>query len=35
VVENRVLENIFGTKMEEGTGYWRKLPKEELHELYF
>jgi hypothetical protein len=29
--ENRVLRRIFGPKMDEVTGGWRKLPNEELH----
>jgi hypothetical protein len=27
-------ERIFGTKRDEETGDWRKLHKEELHNLY-
>jgi len=34
-VENRVLRRIFGPKMNEGTGEWRKLHNEELNCLYF
>jgi hypothetical protein len=34
VFENRVLGRIFGLKMEEAVGGWRKLHKEELHNLY-
>jgi hypothetical protein len=34
VFENRVLRRIFGPKRDEVTGEWRKLHKEELHELY-
>jgi hypothetical protein len=34
VFENRVLRRIFGPKRDEVTGEWRKLPKEELHDLY-
>jgi hypothetical protein len=34
VFENRVLRRIFGPKMEEVTGDWRKLHKEELDDLY-
>jgi hypothetical protein len=30
-----VLRRIFGLKREEATGGWRKLHKEELHNLYF
>jgi hypothetical protein len=32
--ENRVLRRIFGPKMDEVTGEWRKLHNEELHDLY-
>jgi hypothetical protein len=32
--ENRVLRRIFGHKMDEATGGWRKLHNEELHDLY-
>jgi hypothetical protein len=35
VFEKRVLRNIFGTIMEEVTGEWRRLHKEELHNSYF
>jgi hypothetical protein len=35
VFENRVLRRIFGPKRDEVTGGWRKLHKEELHNLYF
>jgi hypothetical protein len=31
---NRVLRGIFGPKRDEATGGWRKLHKEELHNLY-
>jgi hypothetical protein len=34
VFENRVLRRIFGLKGDEVTGDWRKLHKEELHNLY-
>jgi hypothetical protein len=34
VFENRVLRRIFGPKRDEVTGEWRKLHKEELHNLY-
>jgi hypothetical protein len=34
VFENRVLRRIFGQKRDEVTGDWRKLHKEELHNLY-
>jgi hypothetical protein len=33
VFENRVLRRIFGPKMDEVTGVWRKLHSEELHDL--
>jgi hypothetical protein len=32
--ENRVLRRIFGPKMDEVTGEWRKLHNEELRDLY-
>jgi hypothetical protein len=32
--ENRVFRRIFGSKRDEVTGDWRKLHKEELHNLY-
>jgi hypothetical protein len=32
--ENSVLRRIFGPKRDEGTGGWRKLHNEELHNLY-
>ena len=32
--ENRVLRRIFGPKMEEIIGEWRKLHNEELNDLY-
>jgi hypothetical protein len=32
--ENRVLRRIFGRKMDEVTGDWRKLHNEELHNVY-
>jgi hypothetical protein len=32
--ENRVLRKIFGPKMYEGTGEWRRLHNEELNDLY-
>jgi hypothetical protein len=32
--ENRVLKRIFGPKRDGVTGGWRKLHKEELHNLY-
>ena len=31
---NRVLRGIFGPKMDEATGKWRKLHNEELSDLY-
>jgi hypothetical protein len=34
VFKNRVLRRIFGPKMNEVTGEWRKLHNEELHNLY-
>jgi hypothetical protein len=34
VFENKVLRRIFGPKRDEVTGEWRKLHKEELHNLY-
>jgi hypothetical protein len=34
VFENRVLRRIFGPRRNEVTGDWRKLHKEELHNLY-
>jgi hypothetical protein len=34
VSENRVLRRIFGPKGEEVAGDWRRLYKEELHNLY-
>jgi len=33
VLQNRVRRKTFGTKREEVTGDWRKLYKEELHDL--
>jgi hypothetical protein len=35
VFENRVLRRIFGPKMDEVVGGWRKLHNKELHNLYF
>jgi len=35
VFENKVLRKIFGYKMIEATGYWRKLQNEELPYLYW
>jgi hypothetical protein len=35
VLENRVMRRIFGLERDEVTGGWRKLHKEELHDLYF
>jgi hypothetical protein len=34
VFENRVLRRIFGPKMDEVTGEWRRLHNEKLHDLY-
>jgi hypothetical protein len=34
VNENRVLKRIFGPKLDEVTGSWRKLHNEWLHNLY-
>ena len=34
VFDNRVLRRIFGPKMDEVTGEWRKLHNEELSDLY-
>src|SRR5215469_6191789 len=34
VFENRVLRRVFGPKMDEVTGEWRKLHNEELGDLY-
>jgi hypothetical protein len=34
VIEDRVLKRIFGLKMDEVTGEWRKLHNEELSDLY-
>jgi hypothetical protein len=34
VFENRALRGIFGPKRDELKGGWRKLLKEELHNLY-
>jgi hypothetical protein len=34
VFENRVLRRLFGPKMDEVKGGWRKLHNEELHDLY-
>jgi len=34
VYENRELRRIFGRKMEEVVGGWRRLHNEELHNLY-
>ena len=35
VFEKRVLRRIFGPKMDEVTGEWRKLHNEELNDLYY
>jgi hypothetical protein len=34
VSENRMLRRLFGPKREEVAGGWRRLHKEELHNLY-
>jgi hypothetical protein len=34
VFKNRMLRRIFGPKRDKVTGGWRKLHKEELHNLY-
>jgi hypothetical protein len=34
VFKNRVLRKICGPKRQKVTGGWRKLHKEELHDLY-
>jgi hypothetical protein len=34
VFENRVQRTIFGPKINEMTGHWRKVHNEELHNLY-
>jgi hypothetical protein len=34
VLENKVLRRIFVPKRDEVTEGWRKLPNEELHDLY-
>ena len=34
VLENTVLRRIFGPRRDEVTGEWRRLPNEELHDLY-
>jgi hypothetical protein len=34
VFDNRVLRGVFGAKMDEVKGEWRKLHNEELHDLY-
>ena len=33
--ENRLLRRIFGPKMDEATGEWRKPHNEELNDMYF
>jgi hypothetical protein len=35
VFESRVLRKIFGRKIDEVTGEWRKMHNEELRDLYF
>jgi hypothetical protein len=32
--KNRTLRRIFGSKLDEGAGVWRRLHNEELHNLY-
>jgi hypothetical protein len=34
VFENRALRRLVGSKWDEVTGVWRKLPNEELNDLY-
>jgi hypothetical protein len=34
VIENRILRRIFGRKINEVTGEWRKFHIEELYNLY-
>jgi len=34
VTENRLLRGIFGHKRENGTGDWRGMHNEDLHNLY-
>jgi hypothetical protein len=34
VFESRVLKGVFGPRNDEVKGGWRKLPNEELHNLY-
>ena len=34
VFRNRVTRKIFGPKVEQMTGHWRKLHNEKLHHLY-
>jgi len=34
VFENRVLRKVFGPKMDEVTGEWKRLHNEELNDLY-
>jgi hypothetical protein len=35
VFKNRVLRRIFGPKLDEVTGGWRKLHNKEIHNLYY
>jgi hypothetical protein len=35
VLKNKAMKRIFGQKKNEVTGGWRKLHKEELHNLYY
>ena len=34
VLESKLLRRIFGPKMDEVTGEWRKVHNEELNDLY-
>jgi hypothetical protein len=34
VFENRVLRKVYGHKMDEVIGMWRRLHNEELYDLY-
>jgi hypothetical protein len=34
VFESRVLRRVFGPERDEVTGEWRKLPNEELNDLF-
>jgi hypothetical protein len=35
VFENKILRRIFGPKLDEERGEWRRLHNEEFNELYF